>query len=287
MKILLTGAAGFIGSHLASTLLKEGHTVFGVDNLSNGRFENVVSLFSSGCFVFIEDDFTDALDQIEHVDAVVHLAAVGSVPRSIATPELTFDHNVAKFHKLLVAMKNSSCRRLVYASSSSVSGMKSPYAVSKLINELYVEQFSTHYGLECTGLRFFNVYGARQRADSPYAAVIPKLLSGDPIKIHAPGTQARDFTYVKDVCTAVVTALNTGATGVFDVGYGESRNLYELIETLRHLMPERRFDFEIVEPRPGDVMESKSKNQPLKDKGWTPLYNLEAGLNDMLYGGGN
>lgn len=294
MKILVTGAAGFIASHLVHTLIAKGHTVYGVDNMSNGKFKNIEGCFSSGNFVFLEDDFTKALGQIDYVDVVVHLAAVGSVPRSIAHPDITFDNNVNKFHQLLCSMKGFSCKRLIYASSSSVTGggsseilysPKSPYALSKLVNEWYVNQFSMHYGLECTGLRFFNVYGKNQRADSPYSAVIPKILCGDPIKIHAPGTQSRDFTYVKDVCSAIETVMHTKATGIYDVGYGDSRSLYELIQVLKRLMPERKFEFEMIPARPGDVLESKSFNQPLKELGWRPLYSLEQGLNDMLYGG--
>lgn len=284
MKILVTGAAGFIGSHLVHALLGQDHTVFGVDNLSNGRFENIAGFFKSGNFVFIEDDFTNIFTELDHMDAVIHLAAVGSVPRSIQEPHVTFEHNVAKFHALLVAMLKTQCKRLVYASSSSVYGNKSPYALSKKTNEAYAEQFTNHFGLQCTGLRFFNVYGKNQRPDSPYAALIPKILSGDPIRIHAPGTQSRDFTYVEDVCSAVLTVLETRSPGVYDVGYGESRNIYELLEILKRLLPERRFDFEIIEPRAGDVLESKSNNFDLKQLGWKPLFNLEAGLKDMLYG---
>ncbi len=295
-KVLVTGVSGFIGSHLAHALLANGHTVYGVDNLSNGKFSNIEGCFNSGDFVFVEDDFTKILPQIDNVDIVIHLAAVGSVPRSIAQPELTFEHNVHKFHQLLVSLKESNCRRLIYASSSSVLGggnkpnPLSPYALSKFTNELYAQQFFDTFGIHSTGLRFFNVYGARQRADSPYAAVIPKMIHDEEIKINAPGTQSRDFTYVKDVVSAILSVMelrHQGPENVFDVGFGESRNLYELLGVLKRLLPERKFNYELIEARAGDVMHSLCNNTPLKEAtGWRPKYDLETGLSDMLYGSG-
>lgn len=297
MKILLTGVAGFISSHLAHELLSRGHIVYGIDNMSNGKFSNIERCFNSGNFVFLEEDFTKLLDQIEYVDQVIHLAAVGSVPRSVANPEVTFEHNVIKFHQLLCSMKDSSCKKLIYASSSSVLGggkdpnPLSPYALSKFTNELYAKQFAHTYGLHTVGMRFFNVYGKNQREDSPYAAVIPRMLHDAKIKINAPGTQSRDFTYIKDVVSAIIAVMESrhiGPTETFDVGFGESRNLYELLNILKRLLPERRFDFEIVDARPGDVHTSLCDNSPLRTAtGWAPQYDLETGLNDMLYGEGN
>lgn len=293
MKILVTGSAGFIGSHITHRLLTEGHQVFGVDNLSNGKFENIDKAFGSGNFVFLEQDFVEALPQLNDFEAVIHLAALGSVPRSIENPGATFSENVSKFHQLLCAMKDSTCKRLIYASSSSVLGgtsvanPRSPYAVSKYMNELYAEQFSAYYGIQTIGLRFFNVYGPNQRHDSPYAAVIPRLLFDDHIKIHAPGTQSRAFTYVKDVVSAIMAVLNGPPINskVYNVGHHESRNLYELVNVLRRLLPERKFDFEVIAERPGDVLVSLCDNSELKkDTGWSPAFDLEQGLTDMLFG---
>lgn len=298
-KYLVTGAAGFIGSHLVDRLVKDGHQVYGVDNLSNGQFANMKDAFSCGNFVFLEDDFVNCLDQVDEVDAVFHLAAVGSVPRSIETPEVTFNNNVEKFHELLCFMRYSKCKRLIYASSSSVLGggssqpnPLSPYALSKWMNELYADQYSKHFGINSTGLRFFNVYGPRQRHDSPYAAVIPRLINDENIKLHAPGTQSRDFTYVKDVVDALVSVqgmkgFQKSCGKVYNVGCGDSRNLFEVVETLRRLLPERKWDVEIIDPRPGDVLFSCCDNRALiEDTGWRPKFSLEEGLKDMIYGEG-
>lgn len=294
MKLLVTGCAGFIGSHLVDRLVKDGHQVFGVDNMSNGVFANMEDAFKCGNFVFVEGDFVGSFDQVEDMDAVFHLAALGSVPRSIENPFATFRHNVEKFHDLLCRMKQSSCRRLIYASSSSVFGggsqgvfnPQSPYALSKMVNELYADQFTRHFGIVTTGLRFFNVYGRRQRADSPYAAIIPRLLQDSVARLHAPGRQSRDFTYVKDVVEALVKVLDTHPPlPAYNVGYGESRSLFELVEVLRRLLPERKFEIEIIDPRPGDVLFSYCDNRPLKtDTGWEPRFSLEEGLADMLHG---
>lgn len=294
MKLLVTGCAGFIGSHLVDRLVQDGHQVFGVDNMSNGLFANMKDAFNCGNFVFLESDFVEALAQVQDIDAIFHLAAVGSVPRSIDDPYTTFRHNVKSFHDLLCWMKTNGCRRLIYASSSSVFGggsqgvfnPQSPYALSKMIDELYADQFTRHYGIVTTGLRFFNVYGRRQRADSPYAAVIPRILADDKVRLHAPGRQSRDFTYVKDVVEALVRVLELHPPlPSYNVGYGESRNLFELVEILRRLLPERKFEIEIIDPRPGDVLFSYCDNRQLKlDTGWEPRFSLEEGLADMLHG---
>ncbi len=297
-KLLVTGCAGFIGSHLVDHLLLAGHQVYGVDNLSNGNFTNIEKAFKGGNFVFLEDDFVNVLDQMEDVDGVFHLAATGSVPRSIENPELTFTNNVERFHNLLCFLRYSERKPLVYASSSSVLGggskgpnPQSPYGLSKWINELYAEQFKKHYNLPSTGLRFYNVYGPRQRHDSPYAAVIPRMLNDEKIKIHYPGTQSRDFTYVKDVVEAMVKVMDCHIAGqplsmpVYNVGYGESRNLYEVLQTLKRLLPERKFMTEDVPAREGDILFSYSDSRPLREEtGWEPKFSLEDGLKDMLYG---
>ncbi len=293
MKLLVTGCAGFIGSHLCDRLVKDGHQVFGVDNMANGSFANIQALFSCGNFVFLEDDFVNAFDQVDQVDAVFHLAATGSVPRSIENPALTFKNNVEKFHDLLCFMRTTTSRRLIYASSSSVYGggsqgpnPQSPYALSKWIDELYAEQFRKHYGVISTGLRFYNVYGPRQRHDSPYAAVIPRIINDPKVKLHAPGRQSRDFTYVKDVVDAMIRVFeNPPPLPVYDVGFGESRSLFEVVEAVRRLLPERKFEIEIIDPRPGDVLFSYCDSRPLrKDTGWDPKFSLEDGLKDMIHG---
>lgn len=292
MKILITGAAGFIGSHTVDKLLASGHSVTGIDNMSNGKFSNIEAALKNNRFSFIEGDVSHIFNDLDQFDLVVHLAALGSVPRSTEHPQATFEHNVVKFHQLLCALRSSHCNRLIYASSSSVLGgafsplPQSNYAVSKYVNELYAEQFSKFYKLQLIGLRFFNVYGPRQRSDSPYSAVIPKLLNDPKIYIHRPGTQSRDFTYVKDVTQAIDRLAYRGDLNskVYDLGYGQARGLYELIDALRRLLPERVFQYTMLPPRPGDVLFSQAVNTPLKtDTGWTPEFDLEAGLSDMLF----
>ena len=258
---LITGGAGFIGSNIAEYLLKHGAGhVRVLDNLSEGKLENIQPFMELDNFDFLEGDITD-LDTCrkaaDGVHYVTHQAALGSVPRSIETPTITNDANVNGFLNMLTAAKDAGVKRFVYASSSSVYGdhpdlpkleanignQLSPYAVSKYVNELYSSVFASCYGFETVGLRYFNVFGPRQKPDGPYAAVIPlfmdALIKGQPPMINGDGEQSRDFTFVVNAVEANIRGMFSnvsGATGkVYNIAFGQRRTVNQLFDTLKAL----------------------------------------------------
>lgn len=251
---LVTGAAGFIGSHLVGHLLGENQKVVGVDNLSTGKWENlqeVLGRLTNGqqkSFSFICDDIGNVRMMeraLSGVHVVLHQAAVASVPLSIEKPHYVHDTNVTGFLNILNSARNEGVRRVVYASSSAVYGdnptaiksegdlgqLLSPYAVTKFVDELYAEQFHRHYKMETVGLRYFNIYGPRQDPEGAYAAVIPKwmaaLSKGEPILVHGDGTTSRDFCHVDDVVAANIL----GATVTRQSAFGKSYNICSGEET--------------------------------------------------------
>ena len=260
---LVTGAAGFIGSHLVERLLQEGQRVVGFDNFSTGKKNNLeevrrrVGEESWRFFEMIEGDLTDAsaiAKACEGVIIILHQAALGSVPGSIENPRQTHESNVTGFVNLLESARASKVKRLVYASSSSVYGdcsdlplreesagrIFSPYAASKWINEVYARTYAGCYGMELIGLRYFNVFGPRQDPNGAYAAVIPKwiqaLIAGDQIAINGDGSNTRDFCSVSDVATANLLAGTAelpqpGALSL-NVGTGRPVSLLQLHEIL-------------------------------------------------------
>jgi nucleoside-diphosphate-sugar epimerase len=255
---LITGGAGFIGSHIVDALLAQGAQVRVLDNLATGKRENLAHSFSR--FDWIEGDIRD-LDTCRSacagVDFVLHQAALGSVPRSVKDPLTTHAVNATGSLNMLVAARDAGVKRFVYAASSSTYGDHpglpkiedlignplSPYAVTKYANELYAQVFGRCYGLETVGLRYFNVFGPRQDPFSQYAAVIPlfvsALLRGVPPTINGDGEQSRDFTFVANVveanlhaCTAPVAAVGQ----VFNVACGERTTLNQLYGQLQELL---------------------------------------------------
>lgn len=289
---LVTGAAGFIGSHLVQVLLELDQEVVGLDNLSTGFRENVEEVIRSvgeeraSRFRFLLGDIRDpqiCAEACQGVDRVLHQAALGSVPRSIEDPVASHESNVDGFLNMLVAARDAGVRRFVYASSSSVYGdeptlpkvegregkLLSPYAATKLVNEIYAQVFGTSYGMETIGLRYFNVFGPRQHPQGPYAAVIPRwilsLLQGEPCRIYGDGETTRDFCYVDNAVQAnllAATVEEKEAIGkVYNVACADTTTLDELFAMLRdevaRIRPEARKSEPVYEDfRPGDIRRS-------------------------------
>lgn len=276
-RFLVTGGAGFIGSHLVDALLEQGAAVRVLDNFATGKQENLAHCRAR--IELMEGDIRDletCRAACAGVDYVLHQAALGSVPRSVADPLTSHEVNVTGTLKMLVAARDAGVKRLVYAASSSTYGDHpglpkveerigqplSPYAVTKYADELYARVFGRCYGLETVGLRYFNVFGPRQDPDSQYAAVIPlfvsALLRGQAPTIHGDGEQTRDFTYVGNAVAANLLACSAPAAAVgevFNVACGERTSLNQLYGRLQALL---ETDIEPVygPPRAGDVRDS-------------------------------
>ena len=303
-RFLVTGGAGFIGSHLVSYLLLNGaQQVTVLDNLSTGSLDNIKEFESNPAFNFILGDITHyetCFNACHAIDGVFHNAALGSVSRSMLNPMATNQANVSGFVNVLFAAKNQNVKRIVYASSSSVYGddkstekqehitgnLLSPYAVSKKTDELYADVFARSYGLEIIGLRYFNVYGPKQNPNGQYAAVIPifisHLLKGTVPSIFGDGTTSRDFTYINNVVYANVLAFSTANTNavntVYNVAYGASTSLNQLFELVKTnlqsaLVPDYKPE------RKGDIKNSLANiNKAKQLLGYEPLVNLEQGM---------
>ncbi|HEX8988344.1 MAG TPA: SDR family oxidoreductase [Rhodocyclaceae bacterium] len=263
---LVTGAAGFIGSHLVESLLKLDQNVVGLDNFSSGRRDNLVQLAESvgpriARFSMIEADIRDLAScaaACRNVDIVLHQAAIGSVPRSMEDPIATNAVNIGGFLNMLVAARDAGVARFVYAASSSTYGdgkripmveaeigrPLSPYAVTKYVDELYAGVFARCFGLQSVGLRYFNVFGPRQDPAGAYAAVIPKwiaaLLGEEAVHINGDGSTSRDFCYVENVVQANLLAATTSDPAaineVYNVAFGAQTTLDELFQTIRLLV---------------------------------------------------
>jgi UDP-glucose 4-epimerase len=273
---LVTGGAGFIGSHIAEALVARGDRVRVLDNLSTGRRLNLQAFLPR--IEFIEGDLQDqstVARVVEGVDCIFHEAALASVPRSIERPLDTNAVGVTGTVTLLDAARRAGVRRLVFAGSSSVFGDQptsskretdpcapiSPYGASKLAGEIYCQAFTATYGLETVTLRYFNVFGPRQDPDSPYSAVIPlfitAMLAGRSPVVYGDGQQSRDFTYVANVVHANLLAADAQGIGgrVFNVANGRTTSLLELIAALNRLLG-TNVQAEHAPPRAGDIRES-------------------------------
>ena len=305
--VLVTGGAGFIGSNIAEALLAQGCRVVILDDLSTGKMENILSLGDQANYKFVKGSILDSglltsLLTSEKIKHISHQAAVSSVSKSIADPVGTMETNVTGTANLFQVASACGCKRIVYASSSSIYGdspelpkretmplcPQSPYAMSKAAKELLGRVYSHLYGIEIVGLRYFNVYGRRQDPRSDYAAVIPKFitkaLANDPITIEGDGCQTRDFIYIDDVVQANIKALagsqNSGA--VFNVAYGTQTSIIELATMILDLT---NSDSEVVfkPSRSGDVRDSVGDIEyAMRELGYSRDYDIKAGLAETI-----
>lgn len=297
-RYLVTGGAGFIGSHLTSTLLQAGEQVRILDNFSTGLRENLQ--FLPGAEI-VEGDIRSyhiVREAVDGVDFVLHEAALPSVPRSVRDPITSNDVNVVGTLNVLDAARDSQVKRLVFASSSSVYGdtptlpkrecmapnPMSPYAVSKLAGEHYCRSFFRLYGFETVMLRYFNVFGPRQNAKSEYAAVIPKFIraisDNEPITIFGDGSQTRDFTYVQNVVKANLLACEKDGIGgrTFNVATNQQISLLDLVGALERIIS-RKASTLFEDARPGDVMHSYAAIDDARALlAYEPSVNFEEGL---------
>ncbi|ARV06381.1 LPS biosynthesis protein WbpP [Polaribacter sp. SA4-10] len=312
-KIVVTGGAGFIGSNLCEALLSKNNTVVCLDNFSTGKRENISTFLENPKFVLIEGDIrnlNDCIKATKGVDYVLHQAALGSVPRSIKDPITSNNVNVGGFLNMLVASRDNSVKRFVYAASSSTYGDSksmpkvedvigkplSPYAVTKYVNELYADVFSKTYGLETIGLRYFNVFGRKQDPNGAYAAVIPKFVSqlmrGESPVINGDGSYSRDFTYIDNVIQANLLSLVThnkeALNTVYNVAFGDRNTLNDLVGFLKKYLSE--FDKTIAEiaikygeNRVGDIPHSHADTQKAKQfLSYNPKFSLQKGLKESV-----
>jgi UDP-glucose 4-epimerase len=296
---IVTGGAGFIGSHIVERLLHDGHRVRVVDNLSTGKRENLAHL--DGSFEFHQVSITDkdALAPIfAGADTVFHQAALPSVPRSVDDPLTTHEYNVTGTLNVLLAARDAGVRRVVYAASSSAYGdidaefkvetmpprPLSPYGVAKLAGEYYCQAFTEVYCLETVCLRYFNVFGPRQDPTSQYAAVIPlfitAMLDGRPPTIYGDGLQSRDFTYIDNVVHGnLLAAQAPRAVGqVMNVATGRRITLIELVDKLNRLL-ETDLKAHHAEPRAGDIKHSRAGIDRARDLlDYEPVVDFDTGL---------
>lgn len=310
---LITGVAGFIGSNLLSALLRHNQKVVGLDNFATGFQKNLDEILDEiepaqrNNFIFYKGDICkidDCRKAVAGVDFVLHQAALGSVPRSIATPEITNETNVTGFLNMLIAAKDAKVKRFIYASSSSVYGDSpvlpkkeghvgnplSPYAVSKYTNELYAKAFSNCYGIDTIGLRYFNIFGPRQNPQGPYAAVIPlwitSLLKDEDVYINGDGETSRDFCFIENAIQANLLAAlvqdKQALNQVYNVTVGEQTTLNQLYKMISsHLSVSKQPVYRDF--RGGDILHSLADvNHAQKMLGYSPMYNVKKGLGQTI-----
>ena len=311
--ILVTGGAGFIGSNLIEALLAQGGRVVCLDNFSTGKEENLQTFRNHPDFRLIRGDIRDyetCLSACENADLIFHEAALGSVPRSVNDPVTTNEVNIGGFVKLLNAARECGAKRFIYAASSSTYGDSpalpkveehigkplSPYAVTKYVNELYADVFHKLYGIDCIGLRYFNVFGRRQDPDGAYAAVIPRfvraMLRHERPVINGDGSSSRDFTFIDNVVQANLLAaaalpqdaLNT----VYNVACGTETDLNTLFSLLKQFLSEYDPEIALLEPahgpyRTGDIPHSLADiSKARRLLGYTPGFDVENGLRQAV-----
>jgi UDP-N-acetylglucosamine 4-epimerase len=313
VKILISGGAGFIGSNLCEFFLAKQYEVICLDNFSTGHRYNVSSFYENEKFHLIEGDIRDintCHEAVKGVDYVLHQAALGSVPRSINNPITSNDVNVSGFLNMLVASRDAGVKRFVYAASSSTYGDSenlpkieniigkplSPYAITKYVNELYADIFSKTYGMECIGLRYFNVFGRKQDPNGAYAAVIPKfvlqLMQYERPLINGTGDFSRDFTYIDNVIQmnelAMLTNNAEAINTVYNTAVGDRTTLSQLVSYLKELLSEKDLKIAEIEiiygpNRKGDIPHSlASIEKAQKLLGYKPSHKIREGLKEAV-----
>jgi UDP-glucose 4-epimerase len=303
MRFVVTGGAGFIGSHIAEALAARGDEVVILDNLLSGKMENIRHLLNMPKVTFLQGSITDPSvlqKACSDVDGIFHQAAITSVPRSVKDPLASNEANITGTLNVLVSAQRCGVKKIVYASSSSVYGdtptlpkredmvpnPKSPYAITKLAGEQYLKVFHELYGLDTVSLRYFNVFGPRQDPNSEYSAVIPKFITRiihreSPV-IYGDGSQTRDFTYVKDVAQANLQAMDSSAQGIFNVAYGSRISLKELAYFLMESIGEEH-PLIYESPRSGDIHDSLAAISAAYEAfGYAPQYTVKTGLQETI-----
>lgn len=316
-KWLVTGVAGFIGSNLLEQLLQTGYEVIGLDNFETGKHENLeevkncVTELQWKNFKFIEGDIRDfevCQQACDGVDYVLHQAALGSVPRSLKDPINTNSTNIDGFLNMLVAARDASVKRFVYAASSSTYGDHpglpkveeligkplSPYAVTKYVNELYADVFARAYGMRCVGLRYFNVFGRRQNPDGAYAAVIPKwassMIQQEEIFINGDGETSRDFCYIDNTVQANILAATTEGLNlhsVYNVAVGGRTTLNQLFMMIRTQLEQLGISYTLApvyrDYREGDVRHSQADISKIeRELGYKPKDDIALGVEKAM-----
>lgn len=314
-KVLVTGGAGFIGSNLCEYLLAHNYEVVCLDNFATGKIENLLPLLNQypDAFKLIVGDIrnlSDCQKAVKGVDYVLHEAALGSVPRSIKDPATTNAVNIGGCLNMLIAARDAGVKRFMYAASSSTYGDSqslpkvedvigrplSPYAVTKYVNELYADVFARTYGMECIGLRYFNVFGRRQDPFGAYAAVIPlfvkKLMAHESPVINGDGEYSRDFTYIDNVIQMNMLAMTTtnpdAVNQVYNTAFGERTTLNQLVNYLKEYLSEfdpKIADVEILHGpnRQGDIPHSLACiDKARKLLGYIPEYSMRDGLKEAV-----
>jgi nucleoside-diphosphate-sugar epimerase len=306
--ILVTGGAGFIGSHIVDKLMEDGYTVTVIDNLNTGNLKNIDRHTKNPNLTFIKGDIRDKglINKVlKGIDVVFHEAALASVTLSVKDPILTNQINVEGTLDLLKASSDQNVKRFVYASSAAVYGKTkspckkeddslyptSPYGVSKLAAEKYVQVFQRLYGIETVCLRYFNVYGPRQRVDvhGSYGGVISifinRILNNMPPIINGDGEQTRDFVYISDVVEANMLAMNSrnGAGEVFNIATGKKTSINQVAQTLKRIMNRENLEDIHTEPRPTDIKHGYANISKAKEiLGYEPQFSTEKGLAELV-----
>ena len=303
MRYLVTGGAGFIGSHIVEELARHNHEIVIVDNLLSGKMENIQPFLNTKNVKFVQGSITDLAllkKAFEGADGIFHEAAIVSVPRSVEYPVENHEVNLSGTLNVLVAARDCGIKKVIFASSAAIYGnnpvlpkhesmipdLLSPYAVSKQAGEQYCSVFSRLYGLQCTSLRYFNVFGPRQDPHSPYSGVITKFVSNSlghrPIVIYGDGHQTRDFVYVKDVVQANIRTMERDVYGVYNVACGTRINLLTLADMIAEITG-ISVPITFAPPAKGDVRDSVADITLAKEAiGYTPRWSVHEGLEELI-----